>query len=130
MRYILTNYIFKTLASCILIINLSACSEDALAHPLEGTWLLDKSALDSNSKAYLKATRSAETLTFTPTSAISGNIVMDVSYEPADEGYMVLFEGMKEAVLYKLLDKDTFEIRVIDVGRFRYMRQQISEPKK
>ena len=130
MRYILTNYMFKTLASCVLIIVLSACSDEKTVHPLEGAWLLDKSALDSNAKAYLKATRSAETLTFTATSAISGNIVMNVSYEPAPEGYMVTFEGMKMPTLYKMLDKNTFEIRVVDVGRFRYARQQISEVKK
>ncbi len=130
MRYILTNYIFKTLASCVLIIVLSACSDEKTVHPLEGKWLLDKSTLDSNSKAYIRATRSAEALTFTATSAISGNIEMDVAYEPAPEGYMVLFKGMEGAVLYKMINKDTFEIRVADVGRFRYTRQQISEPKK
>ena len=112
------------------MVALSACSEDESSHPLEGTWLLDKSTLDSNAKAYLRATRSAEILAFTENTAISGNITMDISYEPAPEGYMVMFKGMLEPVLYKMIDKDTFEIKVIDVGRFRYTRQQTSEPKK
>ena len=106
-----------------LVIALSACSEDGSGNTLEGTWRLDKDGLNHNAKAYIKATKSAENVTFTPTSAISGNIKMNVDYEPVNEGYMVVFEGMEVGTLYKMLDKNTFEIDVTDVGSFRYTRQ-------
>ena len=124
MQHILAKYIFKILVSCVLVIAVAACSENEPGNALEGTWLLDKSDLSSNAKAYLRATKSAESVTFNSTSAISGNMVMGVEYEPVPEGYMVAFEGMEVGTLYKIVDKNTFEIRVIDVGKFRYIRQK------
>lgn len=119
----------RSALAIILFVFTSACSEEVVeTNKMVGTWIIDSKDMHANKKAFIQAAQGAEEITFTPKSAKSGSMEMDVTYEPTKNGYIVTFAGMKEGTEYKLIDDNTFEIYIPETGSFRYIRK-IEQPK-